>query len=110
MFTKESIKNYLTVVICATALVGVAMHDTKLDKLAAVGIGASAVAALHLGGDALARLTDATHTHVERISLKNLALEPPRLQKRYLEEKEHLGNRGVPKGHRPFDNMMVPII
>ncbi|MGK2896728.1 MAG: hypothetical protein ACSLEY_03965 [Candidatus Saccharimonadales bacterium] len=110
MFTKKSLQEYITLSLCVFSRLGVAVHDTKIDKLAAVGIGTSAVAALHAGVDGLARLTDTVHTHVERISLKNLAFEQPRLQSRYLEDKKHTLQKNVPRGQHSFDGYSMPLI
>lgn len=111
MFTKKSLQEYITLCLCVVSLLGIALHDTKIDKLAALGIGVSAVAVLHQaqGADGLARFTDTVHTHVERISIKNLATQEPRLQSRFIDDKKHIAQKSVPKGHHWFDGYFVPL-
>lgn len=99
---KQTFQDTLSYLLCLAALSGVALHDTKLDKLASLTIGATA-------GVVVIAAADGAHTHVEKVSLRHLAFEHPRMQPRYLEDKKLLSQKKVSKGEHPFDGYFIPV-
>lgn len=105
---KRTFQDSISYLLCLAALAGVALHDTKLDKLATVTVGASAGVIASAGADGILRPGSDLHTHVEKVSLHRLAFEQPRLQSRYLEDKRLLSQKKVSKGEHPFDGYFIP--
>lgn len=99
---------FTTILISVMTLAGVLLHDTKLDKLARTFVGIPAAMATTEGIGHSIKTDD--HTHVERISLGQMKnSEQPKLAPRYLEQKKHLLQRGVPRGFHAFDGYSIPI-
>lgn len=99
-----------SVIISLLTLGGVFLHDTRLDKaavLATVPVQAQYVSPSKavLQGDA--------HTHVERSSfsqaMRSYQTSTPGVQPRN-DERRHLVQRNVPKGHHAFDNYNLPLV
>lgn len=84
------------------------LHDTRLDKVAAVMPFTETDQAL----TKLVSFGD-THTHVEKVSLSEISQEygggSPRIQPRN-DEKKHLLQNRVMRGHHAFDNYNLPIV
>lgn len=99
---------FTTVLISLLTLAGVVLHDTKLDKLARTFVGVPAAMAITEGVNHSMKTDD--HTHVERISFGQMkSQDQPRLAPRYLEQKKHVLQRGVPRGFHAFDGYSIPI-
>ena len=101
----------LIIFISVATLVGLALHETKTDKLTTALIGIPAIMATY-GGASLAALHGEAHTHVEHFSMAAVqrvhqtTYVPPRA----LEHKKHLLQKSIPKGHHPFDNYILPVV
>lgn len=96
----------LSLLISLAALAGVSLHDTKLDKLATTFVGVPALMTTSEGG-AKGFNTD-PHTHVERVSLKEMSSQP-RISPRS-DSKKHLMQKNVPKGVHRFDGYALPVV
>ncbi len=97
----------ITVVISLLALVGVTLHDTRLDKLATNLIGAPGILAT---ADASHRSFGSDgHTHVERMNIGELRNQLPRLTPRASEDKRYVMQRSLPTGGNPFDGCFLPL-
>lgn len=103
--------NSFAIAISLSTATGVFMHDTKLDKamttlsLPPAIADTSASASKVLGGT--------PHTHTERVSFSqavhDLKTQNPRVQPRS-DDKKHLLQKRVMKGHHAFDNYNLPIV
>lgn len=105
--------NPLPVLISLSTLLGVLVHDTKIDQLTTTLLATPALVASYEGVSHALKMSD-PHTHTERISLseavRNMANGSPRLQPRLSEEKRHLLQKNVMKGHHAFDNYYLPVV
>lgn len=99
---------FTTILISFATLAGVLLHDTQLEKLAAVAIGLPAIMVAYGGVDAAFKTSE--HTHVERVSLSHRAMEARGLQPRTNEDKRYRLGKHVGKGHHAFDNYNLPIV
>ena len=113
MLQKEIITKYASVVVALLTFVGIALHDTKIDKLTTLAVALPVIAAtegvklLHLmGGDA--------HTHVERVSVKDTAKkntgELPRVQVRREEARKDHGHNEEQKGTLGKPEYYMPVL
>lgn len=103
----NSTSTLLSVAITIATLCGVALHESKLDKLAMATIGYSALATSHEIGS----LKNDAHTHVDRISVQStLNNRVPANRLRYTEVKQHMLQQNVPRGHHAFDNYLLPVV
>lgn len=105
--------NSLILLISLSTATGVFLHDTRIDKATAVGMTIPAVLAydadtkqVNLGND--------LHTHHERSvieqSIRDLRSDNPRMQPRANEDKKHLMQKHVTRGHHAFDNYNLPLV
>ena len=92
----------ISLFIAVSALAGVAVHDTKIDKLATTFVG---VPALISSTDGANKLASDPHTHVERVSIENSS--QPRLAPRLGDQKKHVLQKNVPKGAHSFDGYNI---
>ena len=93
----------ISMFVAMAALTGVAVHDTKVDKLATSLVGVPAAVAATDGGH---KLASDPHTHVERVSVENNS--QARIMPRS-DQKKHLMQKNVPKGGHSFDGYALPI-
>ncbi len=104
--------NPLSILISISTLTGVVLHDTQFDKLTVRLLAVPAVVATVEGSQVLT--TNNLHTHVERASLsstiRSLNASSPRIQPRNNDEKKHLLQKNVARGHHAFDNYNLPVI
>ena len=91
--------------IALAALAGVAVHDTKLDKLTTTFVGVPALVASTDGGHS--KLGGDPHTHVERVSIENSS--QPRIAPRLGDQKKHVLQKNVPKGGHSYDGYSLPL-
>ena len=96
----------ISLFISLAALAGVAVHDTKIDRLATTFAGIPAMMTQAENGTK--SITGDPHTHVERVSLSDVHSAQPRLAPR-TEHKKHFLQKNVPKGHHAFDSYNLPI-
>ncbi len=104
----------LSLIVSLFTVSGIMLHDTRVDKATSIAVAtpvsvgqfdANTNKSIHFGSDA--------HTHVERSSfsqaMRAYQTATPGVQPR-TEERKHLMQRHVPKGHHAFDNYNLPIV
>ncbi len=91
----------LTILISLATMLGVALHDTKVDKLA-IGVIGLPLATVMTAGVAQAMLANDMHNHVDKVSLDNVRNEMPRKTPRN-NFKKYLLQKRVPKGGHNSD-------
>ena len=96
----------ISLLISLSALAGVTLHDTKIDKLATAFSGIPAMMS-HAEGTSRIATTD-QHTHVERVSLNDLHSAQPRIAPRS-EHKKHMMQKNMPKGAHRYDGYPLPL-
>ncbi len=104
--------NPLAILISLSTATGVLIHDTHIDQAAsamtmpAMMANVDTTKSVHLSG------TD--HTHVERASaaqtLLHLNSHTPKIQPRSGEDKKHLLQKRVMRGHHAFDSYNLPVL
>lgn len=91
-------------------LFGVFLHDTRLDKATVI---ATTPMQAHYASAPKAMLQGDAHTHVERSSfsqaMRIYQTSTPGVQPRG-DERRHVMQRNVPKGHHAFDNYNLPLV
>ena len=96
----------ISLFISLSALAGVALHDTKIDKLATTFAG---IPAMMTHAEAGTKAIGADqHTHVERVSIGDMRSAQPSLAPRN-DHKKHMLQRNMPKGAHRFDGYALPI-
>ena len=103
-----NINTQLSIFISLAALVGVALHDTKLDRLATSVMSTIPIALTVTAGLTYMRSDD--HTHVDRVTVNDLSGQAPRIMPRNGEQKKHMMQKRVPKGNRSFDGYCMPMV
>ncbi|MDB5165223.1 MAG: hypothetical protein JWM00_113 [Candidatus Saccharibacteria bacterium] len=107
------ILNPLPILLSLSTMVGVLVHDTKLDQFTTSFLAVPAIVATYDGVNSALKLGD-PHTHTERMVIsqlsRSLAMENPRLQPRGHEDKKYVLQKNVVRGHHPFDNYNLPVI
>lgn len=102
-----------TILVSISTATGVFVHDTHLDKAAATALTMPAVMVYEANTKQL-NLAPDLHTHSERGSLSqtvhDLKTQNPRIQPRTQEDKKHLLQNRVARGHHAFDNYNLPIV
>lgn len=92
--------------VSLAALMGVTLHDTKIDKLATSVVGVPSMMTTAESGSK--GLSGDPHTHVERVSLRDMHSSQPRLMPR-AEHKKHLMQKNMPKGAHRYDGYALPL-
>ena len=110
---QSSLINSFIVMISLATASGVFLHDTRIDKAASVAIMPLDQLGVETGAKLVHTSPNDLHTHVERTQLGHssplLHSLAPSIAPRN-EDKKHLAQKVVPKGHHPFDNYNLPII
>ena len=105
--------NPLAVLVTLSTLLGIVVHDTKVDQLAARVLSVPAVVVSHEGVNPVIKFSD-VNTHAERISLsevvRNINSDVPRIQPRTTDDKKYRLQKNVVRGHHAFDNYSLPIV
>ena len=113
MKQKESMTRYASFAVVLMTFIGIALHDTKLDTMTRFAMALPAVIAAYEGAQLLHALGGDSHTHVERVSVKDLAGKNtslmPRIQGKRDEAKKYRQNNGEPKGRGAFDQYYLPL-
>ena len=113
MNQKQLMTRYASFAVVIMTFVGIALHDTKLDAMTRFAIALPAVLAAYEGAQLLHALGGDSHTHVERVSGKDLAKKAtgqmPRIQSRRDESKKYRLNNGEPKGRGALDEYYLPL-
>lgn len=111
MFT--ALLNPLAVIISLCTATGVLVHDMHIDAATSTALALPSVVVSHEAGNRYVSFDGNAHTHVERTSLSqaiiNLKTQNPRIQPRTTEDKKHLLQKRVVRGHYAFDNYNLPI-
>lgn len=106
----SSLISTTSVIASLLTLSGVFLHDTRLDK--ATLLAATPIEAQY-ASPSKAILQGDAHTHVERNSfsqaMRIYQTSTPGVQPRN-DERRHLMQRNVPKGHHAFDNYNLPLV
>jgi hypothetical protein len=108
-----NILNPLAIIISLSTASGVLVHDTKIDRAAAVAFSAPATMATYEAPSKAISFSSDAHTHVERASfagaVNTLSGHTPSVQPRS-NDKKHLMQKHVVRGHHAFDNYNLPIV
>lgn len=113
---KKQLKKLLPTALTLMILLGIALHDTKLDNLTKMALAIPIFVVTYEGANilALAGLAGDAHTHVERASVERTASKAtswtPNLGSRKNRDKKYRLNNSVQKGHHPFDNYTLPVL
>jgi hypothetical protein len=104
----------ILVLTSLTTASGVMIHDTKIDKMTVTAITSPAASSSYEAGNVkIISLSTDAHTHTERNSLSqvvnDLKTPNPRQQPRGTEDKKHLMQKHVAKGHQLFDGYSLPL-
>ncbi len=97
----------ISLFVSLAALTGVTVHDTKIDKLTSTLVSSASITSSVQEAGARAMTSD-PHTHVERVSLKDIHTAQPRLMPRH-DQKKHLIQKNMPKGAHQFDGYCLPL-
>jgi len=104
--------NPLLLLFSLATVTGLFLHDTRVDKAATVALAAVSPVGSETGIKPMLAID--FHTHIERSGVAHtmniLHSSAPGMQPRAHEDKRHLLQRNVPKGHHPFDNYYLPIV
>jgi len=104
----QSLITVLTpIFISLTTLAGVALHETRLDRLALFTMAVPVTIPTAADGSMTRTMSNDPHTHVERVSLREVRTSSPMLAPRYGEQKKHLLQKGVPRGFHYFDHYAI---
>lgn len=104
-----------TIFVSVSTATGVFVHDTHIDKATATATAIAAPAVMaYESSTKQTGISPELHTHAERGSLsqavQDLKTQNPRVQPRHNDDKKHLLQKRVAKGHHPFDNYTLPIV
>jgi hypothetical protein len=110
----SSIIQFSTILLSLTTTGGVLIHDTKMDKLAS-SLSMPLITSYYDAATKFSQLATADlHPHVERHSLSQAVndfnLQQPRIQPRASEDRRHLMQKHVSRGHHAFDNYNLPLV
>lgn len=104
----------ITIFVSLSTATGVLMHDTRLDKVATSAIAPFSATANYEGNTKVVNFASDLHTHSERTSLTqavhDLKTQSPRIQPRSSEDKKHMLQKHVARGHHAFDSYNLPIV
>lgn len=105
---------FLSASVAVMTLFGLALHDTKVDTMTTFALALPAAIVAYEGASVMLHLSGDAHTHVESVSLRQIAQKHtslnPLLPPRHSENKGYRLQKGVPKGHHPFDNYNLPVL
>jgi len=111
---KQKTLNHLSVLVAILTFVGIALHDTKIDKLTAIAIATPVIVAAYEGAQLMNALRGESHTHVERVSIDRTASRNtswmPHLQTRKTEDDRYKSDAKNNEGYHPFDDHTLPVL
>jgi hypothetical protein len=106
--------NPLAILISLSTTSGLLVHDTHIDSAAITALALPTVLASNDITTKLAGFGGEGHTHVERSSFSQtinaLNSHIPGMQPRANEDKKHLMQKHVGRGHHAFDSYNLPIV
>jgi hypothetical protein len=108
-----NIVNPVAILVTLSTAASVFLHDMRIDKMAMTALALPTTLTnetsnklISFGGD--------LHTHTERTSItgsvQDLKTQTPTTQPRLSEDKKHLLQKQVMRGHHPFDSYNLPIV
>jgi len=104
--------NSLALLVSLVTASSVLLHDTRIDR-AAMAASSLPLPTAYEESNASKLLSSEAHTHVERVSVsqavKDFSGNTPRIQPRN-EDKKHMMQKRVARGHHAFDNYNLPIV
>ena len=112
--TIDKFPRFTSVIIAVFVLLGISLHDTKLDTMTQFAIALPALLATYEAAQLmhLASSGDA-HTHVEHVSSRDIVRKAtattPKIQVRTDEDKKYRTGKRVPKGFHDFDGYYIPV-
>jgi hypothetical protein len=102
--------NFLTAIASLSTMAGIFVHDTTIDRFATMALSMPTSATTdYESSNRIANFGGELHAHTEQISIVRLVGDNPRVQPRN-DEKKHLLQKRVMRGHHPFDNYNLPIV
>jgi len=105
--------NPLAILVSLSTASGVLVHDTHIDTAAVTALSLPAIMASYDNTAKVAGFGGEAHTHVERSSFSQTVhafnSHTPGLQPRAHEDKKHLMQKHVGRGHHAFDNYNLPL-
>jgi hypothetical protein len=103
----------LAVVLSLSTSSGILLHETKMDKLAALTMMAPVTAAQKIATQGAALLEGMPHTHIEPASLESSSNElrnkTPNQNPRRNEDKKYQLQKKVSRGVHLFDSYHLPL-
>lgn len=112
MFT--SFLNPLAIILSLSTATGVMVHDMRLDKAATTALALPVSLTTYDGPGKLGNLGVDQHTHVERQAfLQSVSVfqgKNPSVPPRVIEDKKHLLQKRIVRGHHAFDNYSLPLV
>ena len=104
--------NPLAILMSLSTATGVLIQDMHLDQAATTLTMPAAMA--NVDTTKTANLGGTDHTHIERASasqaIVHLNSRSPGIQPRTFEDKKHLLQKRVMRGHHAFDNYNLPLV
>ncbi|MDQ5932141.1 MAG: hypothetical protein WBK76_00335 [Candidatus Saccharimonadales bacterium] len=97
----------ISLFLALTAMTGVTLHDTKVDKLATALVGVPFIVAANADGSMKSIASD-PHTHAEHVSVKDVKSTQPRIMPRS-EQRKHLMQKNMPRGANSYDGYTLPV-
>lgn len=101
--------NALTILASLSTTAGIAIHDTKIDKFATLALSLPSTTTSYESSNRVVNIGGDLHTHAEHVSVLKMTQDSPRIQPR-TDDKKHLLQKRVARGHHPFDNYNLPIV
>lgn len=106
--------NPLVILLSLSTATGVLVHDMRLDRAATTALALPTPLASYDTPGKLGNLGVDQHTHVERQAfsqaVNDFQNKVPRLQPRVIEDKKHLLQKRIMRGHHAFDNYHLPLV
>lgn len=107
--------NPIAILISLSTATGVLLHDMHIDKAAVTALNLpSSLVTYDANSGKITAISNDLHTHTERNSLAqvvhDLKTPSPRLLPRHNEDRKHLMQKVVARGHHAFDNYNLPLV
>ncbi len=106
--------NPLAILLTLSTATGVLVHDTHIDKATTTVLATPAAVTNYDSNTKSIQFNSDFHTHIERgataQTLHSFRTHQPRITPRVTEDKKHLLQKHVTRGHHAFDNYNLPIV
>lgn len=111
--TIDKFPRFTSVIVAAFVMLGISLHDTKIDTMTQFAIALPALLVTYEGMQLLHFTSGDAHTHVEHVSSKDIIKKAtgamPKVHVRTDEDKKYRTAKRVPKGLLEFDGYYVPV-